>query len=80
MKCKVCSREAQEQPQSEYCELHQKAYENLQKKFELWKKASNIDWENYINEVARNPLTGTWAKEVAESLHLKSRGKTERNV
>jgi len=68
LKCEVCSREVQAQPQSKYCELHQKAYENLQKKFEAWKKASNIDWKEYLNEVGKNPLTGIWAKEVAESI------------
>ena len=68
MKCKVCSRQAPPQAQNSHCELHQKAYENLQKKFEDWKKASNIEWKNYLQEVARNPLTGIWAKEVAESL------------
>ena len=64
----VCSREAQMQPESEYCELHQKAYENIQRKFEGWKKALNIEWEEYLNEIAKSPLTGIWAKEVAENL------------
>jgi len=68
LKCKVCSRETQVQPQSKYCELHQKAYESILKKFEVWKKASNIEWKNYLNEVAKNPFTGIWAKEVAESM------------
>ncbi len=68
MKCKVCSRQAQQQAQSNYCELHLKAYENLQRKFLDWKKASSIEWKNYLQEVAKNPLTGAWAKEVAESL------------
>jgi len=68
LKCKVCSREAQVQPQSKYCELHQKAYENISKKFEVWKKASNMEWKEYLSQVARNTFTGTWAKEVAESL------------
>jgi len=54
------------QPQSEYCELHLKAYESVQKKFEVWKKASNIEWKEYLQEVAKNPFTGIWAKEVAE--------------
>lgn len=68
MKCKVCSREIKTQPQSEYCELHQKAYENIQKKFWAWKKALNIEWKDYLNEIAKNQLTGIWAKEVAENL------------
>jgi len=68
LKCKVCSREAQTQPLSRYCELHQKAYESLLEKFEAWKKASNIEWNDYLLQVAKNQLTGIWAKEVAESL------------
>jgi len=34
----------------------------------VWRKASNTEWKNYLNEVAKNPFTGTWAKEMAESL------------
>jgi len=34
----------------------------------VWRKASNIEWENYLREVAKNPFRGTWAREVAESL------------
>jgi hypothetical protein len=68
LKCKVCSRQAQLQTPSNYCELHLKAYENLQKKFQDWRKASNIDWKSYLQDVAKNLLTGIWAKEVAESL------------
>jgi hypothetical protein len=56
------------QPQSKYCGLHEKAYENIRKKFENWKSALNIEWRNYLQEVAKNPSTGVWAKEVAENL------------
>jgi len=66
LKCKVCSRQAQ--TQSEYCELHEKAYQNIRQKFEDWKKASDVEWKEYLREIAKNPLTGTWAKEVAENL------------
>lgn len=68
MKCKVCNREAQVQPQSEYCEFHGKAYENILNKFESWKNASNIEWKDYLREVAKNQFTGAWAKEVADHL------------
>ncbi len=68
MKCRICNREAQSQAQNSYCGLHLRAYENLQRKFEDWKKASNIEWKNYLQEVVKNPLTGIWAKEVAENL------------
>ena len=68
MKCKVCSREAETPNQNGYCELHQTAYEKLKEKFGVWETASNIDWRSYLQEVIRNPLTGTGAREVAQNL------------
>lgn len=81
MKCKICSREAQRQPSSQYCDIHQKAYENLLKKFEIWKKATNAEWNEYLKQVASNPSTGIWAKEVAENILMdKEYGDEKRNV
>jgi hypothetical protein len=37
-------------------------------KFEIWKNATEVSWEQYLNELVKNPFTGTWAKEVAEHL------------
>jgi len=68
LKCKVCNREAQTQPKSEYCELHEKAYQSIRQKFEAWKKAAGVEWKEYLTEIAKNPFTGMWAREVAEDL------------
>ncbi|MEM2104911.1 MAG: hypothetical protein QXV21_00340 [Candidatus Bathyarchaeia archaeon] len=65
MKCKICSKEALE---NGYCELHAKAYEAVIKKYERWRKALEISWKEYLSEIVKNPLTGEWAKEVAEHL------------
>jgi len=65
LSCRICSREAVE---NAYCELHGKAYENIVQKYELWKKALDISWKGYLSEIVKNPLTGQWAKEVAERL------------
>jgi hypothetical protein len=65
MKCKACNREAGE---SDYCESHTKAYENIVEKYEVWQKAIQISWKEYLSEVVKNPLTGEWAREVAESM------------
>jgi len=65
LKCVVCSRDAGEKG---YCELHLKAYENIVKNYDAWKKALEISWKEYLSEVVKNPLTGEWAKEVAEYL------------
>lgn len=65
MKCKICSREAGEKG---YCELHTKAYEIVARKYKLWKKALGLSWKEYLSELAKNPLTGEWAKDVAKYL------------
>ena len=65
MKCAVCSREAVE---NGYCELHARAYQSIMKKYEVWRKALEISWKEYLSEIAKNPFTGEWAKEVAEHL------------
>ncbi len=64
MKCMVCDREAS----TKYCEIHEKAHQNVVQKFEDWKKALNISWKEYLKEVAENGFTGSWAKEVAIQL------------
>jgi hypothetical protein len=48
--------------------LHIKAYETIVKKYDVWKKALELSWKEYLSEIATNPLTGEWAKEVA--VHL----------
>jgi len=65
LKCKICLREA---TRNNYCELHGKAYENVVKKYDVWKRALEIDWKEYLSKIAENPLTGEWAKEVAQHL------------
>lgn len=64
MKCKICNKEAT----NEYCELHEKAHESLFKKYDDWKKALEISWKEYLNEVMKNQYSGVWAKEVAQYL------------
>ena len=65
MRCKICGREAGE---SDYCEFHMKAHEKIVEKYELWRKACEISWKDYLSEIVKNPFTGEWVKEVAEYL------------
>ena len=51
-----------------YCDSHAKAYENITKNYEYWKKALEISWKEYLSEIAKNSFTGQWAKETAEYL------------
>jgi len=71
LKCPICSRDANEKG---YCELHTKAYESILKKYDVWKRALEISWKEYLSEIVKNPLTGEWAREVAEHL-TKDEGK-----
>jgi hypothetical protein len=66
LKCKICNREVIERRR--YCELHTKAYETIVKKYDTWKKASELSWKEYLSEIVNNPLTGEWAREVAAHL------------
>jgi hypothetical protein len=45
-----------------------KAYESIIEKYELWKRALEISWKEYLSEIVKNPLTGEWVREVAEHL------------
>lgn len=64
MKCRICNKEAVEK----YCELHEKAYRSIVQKYEDWKRAMDISWREYLNEILKNSYTGSWAKEVVEKL------------
>lgn len=48
--------------------MHHRAYENLVEKFQVWQKATDISWSQYLDEIQKNSLTGVWAKEVAKYL------------
>jgi predicted metal-binding protein len=65
LSCKVCSRKAGER---DFCPLHLKAYENILKKYDFWRKALKISWKDYISEIAKNSVTGEWARDVAKYL------------
>ena len=65
MKCTICSRDSGEKS---YCGLHMKAHESKLKKYNGWKNALEISWKEYLSEIAKNPLTGEWVKEVAKHL------------
>jgi hypothetical protein len=71
VKCKICSKDAQE---NGFCMLHLKAYQNIIDKFDVWKKASDTLWSQYLVEIQKNSLTGEWAKEVAKYLIKEENG------
>jgi hypothetical protein len=65
MKCRACSRNAGEK---DFCPLHSRAHENTLQAYCVWRKGLKIPWQDYLRRIKENPLTGIWAKEVAEYL------------
>jgi hypothetical protein len=65
LKCKICSREA---IKHDFCAIHLRAYENVVEKYQDWREALNISWNQYLLDIQKNSLTGAWAKEVAKYL------------
>ena len=65
MKCRICSREAKK---TGFCVVHLAAYSNVLEKFEVWQRASGVNWRTYLEEIQKNSLTGVWAKEVTKHL------------
>lgn len=63
MKCDLCERRVDDK---RLCLYHKLAYEELEKKYLLWQEALEINWEDYLSEIEKNSLTGSWAKEVIE--------------
>jgi hypothetical protein len=40
----------------------------LKEAFERWKRADDIGWDDYLEEICENPETGEWVREIATSL------------
>jgi hypothetical protein len=65
LKCTICDRKSNA---GSYCKSHAKAYENIVRNYNQWKKALEISWKEYLSEIVNNPLSGEWAKETAQHL------------
>ncbi|MEM2111625.1 MAG: hypothetical protein QXX08_07085 [Candidatus Bathyarchaeia archaeon] len=64
MRCGVCNRNSE----SEFCERHKKAYENLMKAYKVWEKSLGISWIEYLCRIRQNANAGLWVKEVVQHL------------
>jgi len=65
-KCRICERGRE--GQSEFCDRHKGAFDNLKTAYDIWKKALGIDWKTYLIEVSRNQETGEWVREVVQHM------------
>ena len=65
MKCTLCGREAADG----LCRYHSEAKGKVEAAYPLWLRAyGTIGWNDFLDNVKRNPQTGQWAKEIAELL------------
>jgi hypothetical protein len=48
--------------------LHAEVCNVVKEKYDRWRKATDISWKEYLSEIAKNPLAGEWAREVAQYL------------
>jgi len=70
LKCAVCGRKS---AQDNFCRFHQKAYENVVRSYGQWRRALDISWKEYLSQIANNPLTGEWTRELVQHV-MKSEG------
>ena len=64
--CTICGRVSLNE--SDYCQYHQEALNNLRSSYEHWKKASGASWEEYIEKLCEIEETGRWVFDVAEQI------------
>lgn len=67
-KCKVCSKEVA--PDTDFCGLHQKAFENLNNGYSIWRLAysDKITFADYLEALTKRPETGKAVQEIAHHL------------
>ena len=65
MKCALCGREAA----GDLCRYHAEAKGKVEAAYPHWVRAyGKIGWNDFLDNVKRNPQTGQWVKEIAELL------------
>ncbi|MBS3793456.1 MAG: hypothetical protein KGY80_00970 [Candidatus Thorarchaeota archaeon] len=64
--CVICERDLS--GQSNLCEYHLMAKKNIEKRYDDWKRALDIPYENYLQELCENDATGRWVKDVADAI------------
>ena len=65
MNCEICELPTSKEP---FCDKHDSALKSLKKAFEEWKKAKNIEWKEYLDQIIENTNSGKWVIEMAEYL------------
>lgn len=66
--CPICGRP--NDAGGRFCQYHQLTSDNLQKEFDNWTNAMDIDWDSFLDRVYATEGAGRWVREVIE--HIKS--------
>jgi hypothetical protein len=62
--CPICGRKTSDD--NRFCGYHQGALKKLEKGLEGWKKALDLDWENYLLRVYEVEGLGLWIQEMID--------------
>ncbi|MEM2964416.1 MAG: hypothetical protein QXE22_03055 [Candidatus Bathyarchaeia archaeon] len=70
-RCPICGARS---PQSEYCAIHEEAYEKLRLGYDVWLKAfdGKLEFKDYLEKVYGLKETGLAVKAVIEHLRVRS--------
>jgi len=66
MSCPICGAPSR----NRFCSAHQMAFQNLLSVYEVWRRALEISWRDYLERVAGNENSGRWVQEVCAFLLL----------
>ena len=60
--CQICRRPSDDA----LCRYHREAFRRLVKHYKVWKERKGFTWEQYLEGISSNEMTGAWVGEVAE--------------
>ncbi len=64
-KCVLCNRSVKYVINKiNLCEFHGIAYQNVMRKFSIWKERAGLDFKSYIKELSKTSLCGAYVKDV----------------
>jgi len=64
MSCPVCGAPSERR----FCSAHERAYQNLQAAYEVWNRALEVSWRDYLGRAERNANSGRWVQEACAFL------------
>ena len=64
MSCPVCGKPSVDT----FCSAHEMAYQNILEAYDVWRRAMDVSWREYLERARSNPNSGRWAQEVCAHL------------